>query len=195
MDVFEREIAAYHSALDGWGPLPANVRMARWLPMVDVLPSCAAVIHHGGSGTMFGARVAGVPQVVLPLGADQPTNADAVVRRGVGLALDTARRHGDGRGGRPAGPRGPLGRADGAGRGQGERRTARTLRRDSADRPGEVGYRPAPRRGARTPTGIAGDVTHCRLPRAPTAAAGCVNSTAVLGHLGEPIVCRRRFRP
>jgi L-noviosyl transferase len=83
-------VSAGGAALDGWGPLPANVRMARWLPMVDVLPSCAAVIHHGGSGTMFGALAAGVPQVVLPLGADQPTNADAVARRGVGLALDTA---------------------------------------------------------------------------------------------------------
>lgn len=70
------------AVLDDWGPMPANVRMARWLPMSAVLPGCAAVVHHGGSGTMFGALAAGVPQVVLPHGADRPTNADAVVRRG-----------------------------------------------------------------------------------------------------------------
>lgn len=77
------------AALDGWGPLPANVRLARWLPMSAVLPGCAAVVHHGGSGTMFGALAAGIPQVVLPQGSDQPKNAEAVVRRGVGIALDT----------------------------------------------------------------------------------------------------------
>jgi L-noviosyl transferase len=77
------------AALDGWGPLPANVRLAQWLPMAAVLPGCSTVIHHGGSGTMFGALAAGVPQVLLPQGADQPKNAEAVVRRGVGIALDT----------------------------------------------------------------------------------------------------------
>jgi L-noviosyl transferase len=75
--------------LDDWGPMPANVRMERWLPMAAVLPTCAAVVHHGGSGTTFGALAAGVPQVVLPQGADQPKNADAVTRRGVGIAVDT----------------------------------------------------------------------------------------------------------
>jgi UDP:flavonoid glycosyltransferase YjiC (YdhE family) len=77
------------AALDGWGPLPANVRLARWLPMSAVLPGCVTVIHHGGSGTVFGALAAGVPQVLLPQGSDQPKNAEAVVRRGVGIALDT----------------------------------------------------------------------------------------------------------
>lgn len=70
--------------------LPANVRAAPWLPMSEVLPTCAAVVHHGGSGTTFGAMAAGVAQVVLPHGADQPVNAAAVAKSGVGVVLDTA---------------------------------------------------------------------------------------------------------
>lgn len=70
--------------------LPANVRAAPWLPMSEVLPTCAAVVHHGGSGTTFGALAAGVAQVVLPHGADQPVNAAAVAQRGVGVVLDVA---------------------------------------------------------------------------------------------------------
>jgi len=68
-------------------PLPDNVRMVQWVPFSALLPTCAAIVHHGGSGTTFGALAAGVPQVVLPHGADQPWNAKAVAERGVGLAL------------------------------------------------------------------------------------------------------------
>ncbi|MEV6301948.1 nucleotide disphospho-sugar-binding domain-containing protein [Actinoplanes sp. NPDC051861] len=70
------------------GPLPPNVRSAGWVPLDSLLPSCAAVVHHGGSGTTFAALTAGVPQVVLPRGADQPANAAVVARRGTGVALD-----------------------------------------------------------------------------------------------------------
>ena len=57
--------------------------------MSTVLPGCAAVVHHGGSGTMFAALATGIPQVVLPQGSDQPKNAEALARRGVGIVLDT----------------------------------------------------------------------------------------------------------
>ena len=33
-------------------------------------------MHHGGSGTILGALAAGVPQLLLPKGADQFENAD-----------------------------------------------------------------------------------------------------------------------
>jgi UDP:flavonoid glycosyltransferase YjiC (YdhE family) len=45
------------------------------------------VVHHGGSGTTLGCAAAGVPQVVLPQGADQFSNADAVTAVGAGLTL------------------------------------------------------------------------------------------------------------
>jgi UDP:flavonoid glycosyltransferase YjiC (YdhE family) len=67
-------------------PLPANVRSAGWVPLSALLPTCAAVVHHGGAGTTMNALVAGVPQLVLPHGADQHMNAAAVERRGVGIS-------------------------------------------------------------------------------------------------------------
>lgn len=57
------------------GPLPANVTVERFVPQADVLPRCAAVVHHGGSGTTFGALAHGLPQVVVPQGADNFRNA------------------------------------------------------------------------------------------------------------------------
>ncbi|WP_199621249.1 nucleotide disphospho-sugar-binding domain-containing protein [Paenibacillus alkalitolerans] len=68
------------------GPLPSNVRTIGWVPLSALIPSCSAIIHHGGAGTTMNAVVAGVPQLVLPHGADQHINANAVKQRGIGLA-------------------------------------------------------------------------------------------------------------
>ncbi|MDT0547467.1 nucleotide disphospho-sugar-binding domain-containing protein [Streptomyces lonegramiae] len=46
--------------------LPDRVRVAAGVPMSELLPTCAAVVHHGGSGTGLTAAAAGVPQLVLP---------------------------------------------------------------------------------------------------------------------------------
>ena len=70
------------------GPPPPNVRVERYVPVAEVLPRCAAVVCHGGSGTVVAALAAGVPCVLLPMGADQPLNADRCVALGVGRSLD-----------------------------------------------------------------------------------------------------------
>jgi vancomycin aglycone glucosyltransferase len=50
-----------------------------------VFPACAAVVHHGGSGTTAAGVRAGVPTLVLWLEVhDQPIWGDAVRRLGVG---------------------------------------------------------------------------------------------------------------
>jgi vancomycin aglycone glucosyltransferase len=46
----------------------------------------AAVVHHGGAGTTTTAARAGVPQVVVPLIADQPYWASRVEALGIGIA-------------------------------------------------------------------------------------------------------------
>jgi vancomycin aglycone glucosyltransferase len=46
----------------------------------------AAVVHHGGAGTTTTAARAGVPQVVVPLIADQPFWAARVAELGIGVA-------------------------------------------------------------------------------------------------------------
>ncbi|MFJ7210200.1 glycosyltransferase [Amycolatopsis sp. NPDC098790] len=69
------------------GEVPANVRLEAWVPQSELLPHVDLVVHHGGSGTTLGAFGAGLPQLLLPQGADQFTNADAVSAAGVGSRL------------------------------------------------------------------------------------------------------------
>ena len=66
---------------------PDNVVVARWVRHADVLPHCAAVVTHGGHGTVMKSLRAGVPLVVAPLGRDQPDNAARVVHAGAGVRL------------------------------------------------------------------------------------------------------------
>ncbi|WP_405362862.1 glycosyltransferase [Kitasatospora sp. NBC_00085] len=68
------------------GTLPDNVRSYGWVPWRALLGTCAAAIHHGGSGTALAALDAGVPQLALPDGSDRFVNADAVRERGAGLS-------------------------------------------------------------------------------------------------------------
>ncbi|MFD1145576.1 glycosyltransferase [Saccharothrix hoggarensis] len=71
-----------------FGEQPARVRVVRYLPQAEILPRCDLVVSHGGSGSVIGALAHGLPTVLLPLGADQPHNADQCVRLGVGKQLD-----------------------------------------------------------------------------------------------------------
>jgi MGT family glycosyltransferase len=69
------------------GEVPEHVRVRQWVSQAAVLPHVDLVVHHGGSGTMLGTFAAGKPQLVLPQGADQFTNAEAVVEAGAGAQL------------------------------------------------------------------------------------------------------------
>ena len=60
------------------GPLPENVMAVPYLAQAQVLPHCAAIVSHTGAGTMLGALCFGLPQLCLPQGTDQPSNAAAV---------------------------------------------------------------------------------------------------------------------
>jgi UDP:flavonoid glycosyltransferase YjiC (YdhE family) len=69
------------------GPVPANVRVERWVPQADLMPHVAAMVCHGGSGTVTMGLAGGVPMAVVPLFADQPWNAERVDAVGAGIAL------------------------------------------------------------------------------------------------------------
>ena len=64
--------------------LPSNVKHFVFAPFQRLFPLCAAVIHHGGIGTVAKAFAAGVPQLVLPIAYDQLDNAIRVKRLGAG---------------------------------------------------------------------------------------------------------------
>jgi UDP:flavonoid glycosyltransferase YjiC (YdhE family) len=70
-----------------FGPVPGNVRLVDWVPLGALLRDSDAVIHHGGAGTTLTALDAGLPQLVLPQGADQFLNAEAVEKAGAGAAV------------------------------------------------------------------------------------------------------------
>lgn len=69
------------------GPVPDNVTVERFVPQADLLPRCSAVVHHGGAGTMFGSLAHGLPQVVIPQGADNFTNGQALADAGAGTVV------------------------------------------------------------------------------------------------------------
>jgi UDP:flavonoid glycosyltransferase YjiC (YdhE family) len=70
------------------GEIPANVCVEEWVPQAEVLPRAAALVCHGGSGTLLGGLAAGLPLVVVGFGADQPHNAKLVATAGAGLNLE-----------------------------------------------------------------------------------------------------------
>jgi UDP:flavonoid glycosyltransferase YjiC (YdhE family) len=67
--------------------LPPFINPCRFAPFRDLLPLCAAVVHHGGIGTTARALASGTPQVVCPMAFDQMDNAQRVKRLDAGVAL------------------------------------------------------------------------------------------------------------
>jgi sterol 3beta-glucosyltransferase len=62
--------------------LPNNFFIARDVPHEWLFPRVSLAVHHGGAGTTHTAARAGVPQVILPFGADQPFWAARVAAQG-----------------------------------------------------------------------------------------------------------------
>jgi UDP:flavonoid glycosyltransferase YjiC (YdhE family) len=71
-----------------FGQQPARIQIAQYIPQSAVLPHCAAVVSHGGSGSVIGALAHGLPSVLIPMGADQPLNAARCADLGVARVLD-----------------------------------------------------------------------------------------------------------
>lgn len=74
------------------GPLPGHVVALPFVPQSLLLPRCSAVVSHAGSGTVLGALAERLPQVCLPVGADQFANANQIAAQGAGIALPPADR-------------------------------------------------------------------------------------------------------
>lgn len=68
-------------------PLPDGMAAFGYVPFRALLPRLAAFVHHGGIGTTSQALLAGVPQLVRPMGFDQFDNARRVLALGVGRQL------------------------------------------------------------------------------------------------------------
>ena len=64
--------------------LPEGVIHLDFVPFSLLLPQAAAIVHHGGIGTLAKAVASGIPQVIMPLSHDQPDNAMRIMRLGIG---------------------------------------------------------------------------------------------------------------
>jgi rhamnosyltransferase subunit B len=69
------------------GRLPATIRGVGYLPLHQVLPHCAAIVHHGGIGTTAHSIASACPQVILPMAFDQFHNGMRVQQLGLGQTL------------------------------------------------------------------------------------------------------------
>jgi UDP:flavonoid glycosyltransferase YjiC (YdhE family) len=69
------------------GEVPTTVHIERFVAQSAVLPLVDLIVHHGGTGTVLGALEVGLPQLLLPQGADQFINAEILAARGIGRAL------------------------------------------------------------------------------------------------------------
>ena len=69
-------------------PWPPNVMVVEKAPQIGLLQRAAAMITHGGLGSIKECLMHSVPMLVFPLDIDQPGNAARVAYHGVGLVGD-----------------------------------------------------------------------------------------------------------
>ncbi|HEU4908116.1 MAG TPA: glycosyltransferase [Propionibacteriaceae bacterium] len=69
------------------GVLPDNVYVERFVAQSAVLPLVDLIVHHAGTGTVLGALGIGLPQLLLPQGADQFLNAEMLTAAGAVRAV------------------------------------------------------------------------------------------------------------
>ena len=90
------------------GEVGDNVHLERFVDQSQVLPQIDLIVHHGGTGSVLGALAAGLPQLIMPQGADQFFNAEYLTEAGAARALRNEEQdagHHPSRRRRPAGPR------------------------------------------------------------------------------------------
>jgi vancomycin aglycone glucosyltransferase len=72
----------------GWADLPESnthdILYVDDMPFELLFPKMAAVIYHGGTGTMAAVARAGIPQAAFPFMADQFDNRKQIVKLGLG---------------------------------------------------------------------------------------------------------------
>ena len=71
-------------------PVPANARVAGYIPFGALLPKASLLVTNGGSGGTHQAMAAGVPVVVAGETEDKPANAARAAYHRLGINLHTA---------------------------------------------------------------------------------------------------------
>ena len=71
--------------------LPDSVLWQDQAPFAQLLPHCAAIVHHGGIGTLAEGVRAGLPQLIVPNAYDQFDNGYRLRRMGMGEVVQAKR--------------------------------------------------------------------------------------------------------
>jgi rhamnosyltransferase subunit B len=71
--------------------LPPGVIHVHYAPFSQLLPRCAAFVHHGGIGSSAQALASGVRQLVTPFTHDQPDNAFRLKNLGVAEVIPSTK--------------------------------------------------------------------------------------------------------
>jgi len=66
----------------------ANATVVEFVPHERVVPSADLLVTHAGHGTVMTGVSHGVPLLCLPMGRDQPMNAERVARLGLGAIVN-----------------------------------------------------------------------------------------------------------
>jgi hypothetical protein len=77
------------------GAAPDNVRLEQYVPQTWLLDRVSAVASHAGSGTLFATAARGIPQLCIPIAADQWENSDALAATGAAISLEVHQRAAD----------------------------------------------------------------------------------------------------
>jgi MGT family glycosyltransferase len=72
--------------IDGLLP-PSNASIFDWISHSEILPRTDVVVTHAGLYTVLTALSSGLPLVCIPMGRDQPLNAERVAALGLGIKL------------------------------------------------------------------------------------------------------------
>jgi len=67
--------------------VPPNARLVDWVSYARTMPRCAAVVCHGGHGTVMRALACGVPVVACPAAGDMAENGARLAWAGAGVSL------------------------------------------------------------------------------------------------------------
>jgi len=75
--------------------LSPSVVVRSYVPHLALFPRASVVVTHGGMGTIMAAFACGVPIICIPLGRDQPGNAQRVQEMGAAMVLSPDTSKGD----------------------------------------------------------------------------------------------------
>jgi rhamnosyltransferase subunit B len=78
LSAYEAQFPAYSAS---------HILRIPYAPFSQLLPHCAALVHHGGIGSCAQALAAGIPQIIQPCAHDQFENARCVAALGAGRRL------------------------------------------------------------------------------------------------------------